>query len=483
MKSTAIIGLAILSLTGIQAQPVFTTLDLSDCIDKALAYSYSLKRSSNNLRASHGDVKANMGSLLPQVNLGAGNGWNAGLVIDPVTNEVRTNSLGTASGSLGMSLNVFDGGQNLNRWRQAKVNAAVATLQVDNAAQLVVLNTASQYLTLLVAIEAERIAWGQEDLSEKQLERTQTMHEAGAISLSELLQAKSQLARDVQRVVAAMSQSSLAHLSLSQTMGMTEDFRIDGTLAGINDKPTAELAVRPAVLYATSNGKQPSIQMATLQVESSALAVKVAKAGRLPRLSLSGQVSTSYSDKALKQTGSTSSVVPIGYFISPQGNQIPVMTTYEVPTFDAVSFQDQLSNNRRQFVGFNLSIPVFSGFQIANSIQRAQVQHDNAALQLMQEEDSYRQVIERAHHDAQSAWKNHEAAKAALVAAKRSLDDAQIRREEGIMNALDYARIQDSYYAASSEAIRSKYDAIFKNYILTFYANPPQYLAADQRQF
>ena len=134
-------------------------------------------------------------------------------------------------------------------------------------------------------------------------------------------------------------------------------------------------------------------------------------------------------------------------------------------------------------MGFNLSIPVFSGFQIANSIQRAQVQHDNAALQLMQEEDSYRQVIERAHHDAQSAWKNHEAAKAALVAAKRSLDDAQIRREEGIMNALDYARIQDSYYAASSESIRSKYYAIFKNYILTFYANPPQYHTEDQRQF
>ncbi|MCO4749265.1 MAG: TolC family protein [Schleiferiaceae bacterium] len=483
MKCTAIIGLAVMSLTGMQAQPSLTTLDLSACIDKALAYSYSLKQSNNNLRASHGDVQASMGSMLPQVNLGAGNGWNAGLVVDPVTNQIQTNTLGTASGSLGMSLNVFDGGQNLNRWRQAKVNAAVAMLQVDNAAQLVVLNTASQYLTLLVAIEAERIAIGQETLSEKQLQRTQTMHDAGAISLSELLQAKSQLARDIQRVVAAMAQRSLAHLSLSQTMGMTEDFSIDGTLLGINDKPTAELAIQPTVLYAASNGKQPSIQMATLQVQSSDLAVKVAKAARLPRLSMSGQMSTSYSDRALKQTGSTSAVGEIGYFISPQGNQIPVMTTYQIPTFTAVNLQDQFNNNRRQYVGFNLSIPVFSGFQIANSIQRAQVQHDNAALQLMQEEDSYRQVIERAHHDAQSAWKNHEAAKAALVAAKRSLDDAQIRREEGIMNALDYARIQDSYYAASSEAIRSKYDAIFKNYILTFYANPPQYHAEDQRQF
>jgi outer membrane protein len=466
MKCTAIIGLAVMSLTGMKAQPTLTTLDLSACIDKALAYSYSLKQSNNNLRASYGDVQASMGSMLPQVNLGAGNGWNAGLVVDPVTNQIQTNTLGTASGSLGMSLNVFDGGQNLNRWRQAKVNAAVAMLQVDNAAQLVVLNTASQYLTLLVAIEAERIAMGQETLSGKQLQRTQTMHDAGAISLSELLQAKSQLARDIQRVVAAMAQRSLAHLSLSQTMGMNEDFSIDGTLLGINDKPTAELAIQP-----------------TVQVESSELAVKVAKAGRLPRLSMSGQMSTSYSDRALKQTGSTSAVGEIGYFISPQGNQIPVMTSYQIPTFTAVNLQDQFNNNRRQFVGFNLSIPVFSGFQIANSIQRAQVQHDNAALQLMQEEDSYRQVIERAHHDAQSAWKNHEAAKAALVAAKRSLDDAQIRREEGIMNALDYARIQDSYYAASSEAIRSKYDAIFKNYILTFYANPPQYHAADQRQF
>jgi outer membrane protein TolC len=46
---------------------------------------------------------------------------------------------------------------------------------------LVVLNTASQYLTLLVAIEAERIAMGQETLSGKQLQRTQTMHDAGAI--------------------------------------------------------------------------------------------------------------------------------------------------------------------------------------------------------------------------------------------------------------------------------------------------------------
>ena len=450
-------------------------LTVLDCISEALQYNYTLAQAKNQASLNSSNVNAALGRMLPQASSNAGTYWNTGLVIDPVTNEVRREPLNTASASLGMSFNLFDGGRSLNGYRQAKVQAQINLENVTASEHDVILNTATNYLSALVAEEALDVARTQRAQSEQQLQRMQDMMDAGALSQADLLQTKAQVARDIQREVAARAQVDMAYLTLANGMGRSiVDFEIQEELIGMTTEPSASLAYLPEALFEWSKAKQPSIRVANLQVESALLGVKQARASLLPSLSFSGQLSTSYSDRAMRQTGSVVMPVEVGYWIDGNGNPVPVLTDYSVPTFEKTPLESQLSDNVRQFVGFNLSIPLFNGFALRNQVQQSKVVVSNAELQLKQTEDVLRQNITRSQLDAISAWRMLSAAELAAEAAEASLENAQVRREQGLISAFEFNSIQDTYLSAKSEAIRAKYDAIFKNYILEFLMNPVQ---------
>ncbi len=464
--------LAIVSAIAVHAQEAPATYTLNDCVTKALQYNYSVRQAGNSVKASRADVTPAFGSMLPQVTASAGNAWNSGLTIDPVTNEVRFNNLSTANGGLGFGMTLFDGFASFNTWRQAKVNAAISLYQFENVQNTVALNTASQYLSILLALEVEKVAQEQVKLSEGMRRRAEQLVKAGASPENELLQMDAQLARDEQRLLTAQNQTNLAYLALAQSMGVENGSFEVADMKKAEMEVTTVLAIQPAQIFASAAAKQPNIQVASLQVESALLGVKVAKARVLPRLSINGQLGTSYSDLAQKVTGSNSVIVPVGFWDN-GGTQVPVFTEYSVPILSPMSFSDQVYENQRRYVGLNLSIPLFNGFQLQGAINRSKVNALNASLQLEQERDNFKQTVERAHADATAAWLQHRAAEKSLAAAQKAMDDANVRRTEGMMTIYDYNSVQNTYLAAVSDVLRAKYDAQFKAYILKFYLQNP----------
>ena len=471
MKNS-IVFLALCSAFTVNAQ-LPDTWTLTECVDKAVAYNYNVRQSANAVKGAVSDAAPAFGAMLPQVSASAGNAWNSGLTIDPVTNEVRFNNLSTANGGLGFGMTLFDGFATWNAWRQAKVNILIAEHRYDAAVNTVALNTASQYLTVLLAIEAEKVATEQVNLSNSQLQRAKQLVEAGAAPANELLQMEAQLARDEQRMLTAQNQTNLAYLTLAQSMGVSV-----GEFA-VEDMKDHEFGVKPAVIslqpekiFHASVEDQPAVRAAQAQRESALLGIRVAQARRLPRISLNGQLGTSYSDLAQKITGTSSVVVPIGYWDN-GGTQIPVFTEYSLPITESMSFSDQIYENQRRYVGLNISVPIFSGFQIQNGITRSKLNAMNAELQVQQERDNFEQSVQRAHADARAAWLQYEAAQKSLTASQKAMDDANIRRTEGMMTVYDYNSVQNTYLASVSDVLRAKYDAQFKAYVLKFYLTNP----------
>ena len=148
-------------------------------------------------------------------------------------------------------------------------------------------------------------------------------------------------------------------------------------------------------------------------------------------------------------------------------------TVVNTPSYGDFSFNDQLRENVRQFVGLNLSVPLFNGFRIQNSVQRAKLAESNAALQVAQQRDAFRQSVERAHADAAAAWKQYEASLATERSAEKAYFDAQARYDQGSLNIYDYTSIKNNYLAATSNRVRALYDSQFKNYVVEFYLNNP----------
>jgi outer membrane protein len=274
-------------------------------------------------------------------------------------------------------------------------------------------------------------------------------------------------------MLTAQNQTNLAYLTLAQSMGVSV-----GEFA-VEDMKDHEFGVKPAVIslqpekiFQASVEDQPAVRAAQAQRESALLGIRVAQARRLPRISLNGQLGTSYSDLAQKITGTSSVVVPIGYWDN-GGTQIPVFTEYSLPITESMSFSDQIYENQRRYVGLNISVPIFNGFKIQNGITRSKLNAMNAELQVQQERDNFEQSVQRAHADARAAWLQYEAAQKSLTASQKAMDDANIRRTEGMMTVYDYNSVQNTYLASVSDVLRAKYDAQFKAYVLKFYLTNP----------
>jgi outer membrane protein len=452
-------------------------MTLEDCIGTALNNSISLQQAQLNEQGARFDATAAGAAFLPSVNANSGYFTNSGLVVDPVTNTVSRTGLSSASGSLVASLNVFDGFQTYHNYRRAQVDAAASALRYVSGQYEVVLNVSLAYLQVLMAQEAHKVAQEQERLSLRLVERAQKIRAVGSGTPADVYQIQAQHARDAQRAVTTQNQVELTRLALFQAMNAPVDLTAEFVVpSGSNEtQGTAVLLSSPiAVLYEASNERQPSIQVAQLSVRSAFHAVKAAKASYLPRLSVNGQWSTTYSNLDLVVTGQQTLPMVVGYWVNPldPGQRIDVYRDFTVPTGTAPkAFGNQITDNVRQFVGLSMNVPLFNALQVRNAVQRAELARASAELNVALSEQQYRQTLERAQLDAKAALAQFKAAETAAQASKENADYAFARREEGMLSAYDYSSAVNTHLAAVSEVLRAKYDWFFKRKVLELYVN------------
>ena len=452
-------------------------LTLEECINSALNNSIQLRQAQLNQQGARFDAAAAGAAFLPSVNASSGYFSNSGLVVDPVTNAVSRTGLSSASGSLVASLNVFDGFQTYHNYRRAQVEATASALRYVSGQYEVVLNVSLAYLQVLLAQEAHKVAQEQERLSLRLVERAQKIRSAGSGTPADVYQIQAQHARDVQRTVTTQNQVELTRLALFQAMNAPVDVGAEfAPPSGSSETQGAAVLLSSpiATLYEASYERQPSIQVAQLSVRSAFHAVKSARGAYLPRLSVNGQWSTTYSNLDLVVTGQQTIPAVVGYWINPLDptQKIDVYRDFVVPTGTAPkAFGSQVSDNVRQFVGLSLNVPLFNALQARNAVQRAQLARTNAELNAALSEQQYRQTLERAQLDAKAALAQYKAAESAAQSSKENADYALARREEGLMSAYDYSSAVNTHLAAVSDVLRAKYDWFFKRKVLELYVN------------
>ena len=116
-----------------------------------------------------------------------------------------------------------------------------------------------------------------------------------------------------------------------------------------------------------------------------------------------------------------------------------------------------------------MSIPIFNGFSVKNNIDQAKVN----VLQSVYNQESTAQIlrssIESAWADAIAAQKTLAAQEAALSAAELAFANTELRFEAGAVSALEYADARNRLDNAKINALRTRYDLVFKSKILDFY--------------
>jgi len=430
---------------------------LKECVDHALENNLSVKRAMYTTDLRRQDITSAKGNMLPGVSASASQNFNFGSYFDPTSNsrissDSRSNSVG-----LNTSVTLFNGFSNKNNLLQSRTSLEASKLDLEKMKDDISLFIVNSYLEVLFSKENLKIAKAQLAISEQQLARTKDLVTAGTQPEGNLLEVEATKVKDENDVVTAENNLVLTLLQLSQILQVPhQGFDVEDI--EVNISSVALLYNNSDEIFNKAVESQPNIKSAELALQNSETDIKIAKSNYLPSLSMSAGLNSVYSHRQGQ---------PDDFFIpdpqNPGGPNILVKN----------GLFDQLDNNLGEFVGLNLSIPVFSRGQVKANVNRAKINQKISQVNLEDEKQTLRETVEQAYLTAKAALKEYEAAEKSVKAQESSFEFAQERYNLGATNSFDFEQVRNRLVTAQSSLIRAKYNFVFRVKALEFYYGIP----------
>lgn len=457
---------------------------LDECIAIALENNLNVKSSRLNLESSEIDLFQSKMDRLPNLNLNGGYGINWGRSIDPTTNDFINQQIKFSSLSGQSSLTLFNGLQLTNSIKRDRLNYSASQNDLERTSNEVAINVTTIYLDVIFNKELLQNAQSQMDVTQKQLDQTIKLVEAGSLPITNRLQLEAQLAGDEVRVVNSENSLNLSRLNLKQALQISSDQDFDIVVPTIEINALEEILGSSDEIYNEALVLQPEIRSAELQVESSLVNMRVVKGSLYPMLTLDGTIRTNFSDAANRQRslldGTTNREVEIGFLASDPTQGVNAFL--DLPNIIDVdpdfTFREQFDENLSKSLSLNLQIPVFNRWRTRNSMQKAVIANKQAEINAEQVRNQLRQNIETAHNNAAAALKSFQANDRQVQALERTFENVENRYNLGVANFVDFQVARSNLVQAKSDLTRAKYDYVFRIEILDFYQGKP--LSFDQ---
>jgi outer membrane protein len=414
---------------------------LKDCIDYALANNIQLQKAKVQQLSALEDIKQSQSALLPSLSLSTsqnvsynpwpeqGSAMIAGNKVQADVKKVYYNG----SYSLSGNWTVWNGGQNTNTVKLNKLAAEQARLDSAVTANNVLEQIAQLYVQILYSDEAISVTKESLKTSQANEERGKTMVSVGKMSKADLAQLTAQRAEDEYSIVEAESNLRNYKRQLKQLLQIADNDEFDVVIPSTTD----EMALKdvPALndVYAASLTQRPEIQNAKLGIESSDLSVKIAKAGKMPTVSLNAGLSTS-----------TTSMSQNGW-----GNQ--------------------MKNNFTVGGGVSVSIPLFDNRKTKTSVNKAMLQKESYLLDLQDKQTTLYSTVENYWLQAVNNQNKFKAARVSTESAQASYELLSEQFNQGLKNIVELMTGKTNLLQAQQNELQSKYLAILNLNMLDFY--------------
>ena len=186
-------------------------------------------------------------------------------------------------------------------------------------------------------------------------------------------------------------------------------------------------------VYLASLEQRPEIKNAKLGIESSDLSIKIAKAGKLPSISMNAGLSTS-----------TTSMSKSGW-------------------------DNQIKNNFTLGSGVTISIPLFDNRQTKTAVNKAMIQKQDYLLDLQDKQTTLYSTVENYWLQAVTNQNKFKAARLSTESAQASYDLLSEQFKQGLKNIVELMTGKTNLLQAQQNELQSKYLAILNLNMLEFY--------------
>lgn len=441
MKKKSTACLAALLMLAMSTECQAKQWSLKDCIDYALTNNIQLQKAKIQELTALEDVKQSQAALLPSLNLSTSQNVNytpwpqqgRATVADGYVQSSVDKVYYNGSYSLSGNWTVWNGNKNRNNVKLNKVAAEQARLDSATTANNVLEQIAQLYVQILYSNEAIAVTKESLKTSQTNEQRGKTMVEVGKMSKADLAQLTAQRAQDEYAIVEAESNLRNYKRQLKELLQITSDEEFDVAVPSTTDDMALEAVPALNDVYAASLEQRPEIKNAKLGIESSDLGIKVAKAGRMPTVSLNAGVMTSTSSMSDNAWGT------------------------------------QMKNNFSLGGGVTVSIPLFDNRQTKTAINKAKLQKQSYLLDLQDKQTTLYSTIENYWLQAVTNQNKFKAARVSTESAQASYELLSEQFKQGLKNTVELMTGKTNLLQAQQNELQSKYLAILNLNMLEFY--------------
>ena len=306
----------------------------------------------------------------------------------------------------------------------------------------IALQITAQYMQILFDKELLAVAKEQYETSKLQVDRTQKLVDAGSVAMGNLLEIKSQAAKEALNVTQQENNLNLNILTLAQLLDLENPLNFAIETPAIPELD-AFTPAGPENIYQTALEIMPEIKSSEFYVTSSEYDLKIAKGNYYPTISLGANI------------GANANWLTD----DPDGYNRPLW--------------EQFKSTRNTYVGASLSIPIFNRLQARNGVANAKLGLQDANYQLQSAKLALRKEIQQAYADAIAAYKQFLSSEEAVDSYKESFRYTEKKFNVGLVNSVDYNVSKTDFTRAQSDLLQAKYSYILRTKILDFYKGIP----------
>ena len=441
MKKSIVSLVSLLLTAGMPFASFARQWTLQDCISYALTNNISLQRTRVKHLSAIEDLRQSKAALLPSLSASTShnvtyNPWPetgsytiAGSRVQTQVDKVYYN------GSYGINANwtVWNGNRNRNQVRLNQMTADQAALDSATTANSIQEQIAQLFVQILYSKEAVEVDKATLETSKKNEERGKEFVRVGNMSKADLAQLTAQRAQDEYNVVQAESQLKEYKRQLKQLLQITDDEEFDVVVPATTDEMALQDIPKVATVYDAALSYRPEIQNVQLGIKSSDLAIKMAKAQRMPTVGLSANAGTSTTSMNDNQWGK------------------------------------QMKNNFVVGGGVTVSIPILDQRETKTAVNKAMLQRQDYQLELRDKQTTLYSTIENYWLQAYNNQAQFKSARVSTESAQASYDLLQEQFKQNLKNVIELMNGKDALLKARQSELQAKYLAIYNIDMLKFY--------------
>ena len=408
---------------------------LPQCISYALEHNISVKQVENQVRQQEVQLSTSKNQRLPDLSASAGQNFSFGRGLTAQNTYTNTNTSST-SFSVGTSVPIFTGFRIPNTIKLNQLNLQAMTAELEKARNDIRMQVAQAYVQILYNMEISDVAHRQIAIDSAQVFRLQALLDVGRASEAELSQQKASMAQSQLTATQADNNLQLALLALSQLLELESPEGFSVVRPDTQSHPEPLAIPAPETIFAEALATKPEVRSQSLRLQAAETNISLARAGYMPTLSFSAGMGSNY---------------------------------YTTSGFTADSFGTQLKNNFSQYLGLNLSIPIFDRFSTRNSIRSAKIDRENQLLQLDNTKKNLYKEIQQAYYNTVAARQKLKSSEQAQQSAADAFRLVTAKYEQGRATSTEFNESKNNYLRTESDLTQARYEYLYQQALIQFY--------------